>query len=506
MSRGKRYEEPKLNLKKVFAVIIAIIVILMCIFIIKGILTKDEQNQGRITSKNYLVAFQNNKFGVIDSNGEIVIDPSYEEIIIIPNQKNDVFLCTYDVNYDTGEYKTKALNNKNQEIFTQYEQIEAISNKDENQNLWYEQNVLKVKKDGKYGLINMQGQEVLSCSYDEINVIENVEDVLLVKQNELYGVVNTSGKEIVKAEYTNIENLGKDYTQGFIVQKDQKYGVVDSQGNVVLQPIYEGIEKIYGNDMYVVIQQGKQQIVNKEGTEVLTKGFDEIEQILRNPENGVIYKQKDKYGVMKTTGEVTIEPVYEELKETKTGILIAKQNEKYGVIDIEKNEKLPFSYTSISYYDQADIYVVEKEDFSNDIIDNTFNVKKTGILINIDEEKGYMELRQNDEYKFYNFKFEEKSEKDIFSTNTIFLSKKDGKYGFVDKDGKVIVDYNYDDATQVNSYGYAGIKKDGKWGSIDSKGNIIQEPIYNLDEYLKIDFVGRWHFGKDINMNYYNQL
>ena len=34
MSRGKRYdEEPKLNIKKVFAVIIAIIVIIMLIFI-----------------------------------------------------------------------------------------------------------------------------------------------------------------------------------------------------------------------------------------------------------------------------------------------------------------------------------------------------------------------------------------------------------------------------------------------------------------------------------------
>ena len=36
MSRGKRYDtEPKLNMKKVFAVIIAIAVIIMFIFIIK---------------------------------------------------------------------------------------------------------------------------------------------------------------------------------------------------------------------------------------------------------------------------------------------------------------------------------------------------------------------------------------------------------------------------------------------------------------------------------------
>ena len=144
MSRGRRYEEPKLNMKKVFAVFIAFVVLIMFIFVIKGILTKDEEQGGKISSKDYLACFQNNKWGVIDSSGNIVIDPSYAEMIIIPNSKNDVFLCTYDVNYETGDYKTKALNSKNEEIFTQYEQIEAIQNKDENNNLWYEKALLKV--------------------------------------------------------------------------------------------------------------------------------------------------------------------------------------------------------------------------------------------------------------------------------------------------------------------------------------------------------------------------
>ena len=42
MSRGKRYDtEPKLNMTKVFAVVIAIAVIIMFVFIIKGIFTKE---------------------------------------------------------------------------------------------------------------------------------------------------------------------------------------------------------------------------------------------------------------------------------------------------------------------------------------------------------------------------------------------------------------------------------------------------------------------------------
>ena len=60
-SRGRRYEEPKLNMKKVFAVILAIIVIIMVIFIIKGVLTKNKE-QGKIASKDYFAAFKDNKF------------------------------------------------------------------------------------------------------------------------------------------------------------------------------------------------------------------------------------------------------------------------------------------------------------------------------------------------------------------------------------------------------------------------------------------------------------
>ncbi|MCI8759890.1 MAG: WG repeat-containing protein [Clostridia bacterium] len=505
-SRGKRYEEPKLNLKKVFAVILAIVVFVMFIIMIKGVLFKGNE-KGKITSKDYAVIFQDNKWGVIDSNGNIVIDPSYEEMITIPNSKNDVFLCIYDVNYQTGEYQTKVLNSKNEEIFQQYEQIEAISNKDDNHNIWYEDNVLKIKKDGKYGIITLNGKELTPCQYDEITAIEGVKGILKITKEGKTGIINNEAKEIVTAQYAEITNLGKDSKEGFIVKaEDGKYGVVDYSNQTILETKYDEIQKVYANDMYVVKQAGKQILIKKDGTEVLNSGFDEIKEILKNLDNGIIYIKNGKYGVMKTTGEVTIAPDYEELKEAKSGLLIAKQGGKYGVIDMQKSIKIEPIYRTLSYHEKADLYLAEKEDYQNDIIDNTFAIRESGILIDIDDEKGYLEMKQAEEYKYYNFKFEEKAITEIKTSNTLFKSKKDGKYGFVDKDGKVIVDYQYDDVTEQNNYGYAGIKKDGKWGSINNKGEVVQVPTYDLEDYLKIDFIGRWHLGKDINMNYYNQL
>ena len=507
MSRGRRYDtEPKLNMKKVFAVIIAIVVIIMFIFIIKGLFTK-ESTTGKIVSKSYFTSYKDNKWGVIDSEGNNIIDPSYKEMIVVPNAKMGVFICTYDVNYETGEYNTKALNEKNEEIFTQYSKIEALQNIDAAGNLTYDKNVLKVEKDGKYGLINFSGKEIIPADYEEIVAISGIENSFKVKKDEKYGIVDNEGKIVVETKYADIDVLGKDNKSGFIVKDDTgKYGIIDYSNNQVLEIKYDAIEKVYGNDLYVVTVNGKQKLVNKENADVLTSGFDSIKQILSSQENAVIFVKANKYGVMNLSGEVLIDAKYDELKETKLGIFIAKKADKYGIINIENQEKLAFEYASIVYNEKADIHIAEDNNLNSNILNSNLETKITGMLIELNENKGYLKLRINDDYKYYNFKFEEKQEKDIFPNKTLFLSKKDGKYGYVDKDGKVIVDYIYDDATQQNEYGYVAVKKDEKWGSIDSKGNIVQEPTYNLDEYLLIDFIGRWHLGSDINMNYYNQI
>lgn len=505
MSRGRRYEqEPKLNLKKVFAVIIALVVVIMFIFVIRNILTKGKET-GKISSETYFVVYKDNKWGVINSSGNIVIDPSYEEMIIIPNNKKDVFLCTYDVNYETGEYKTKALNSKNEEIYKDFEQIEAIANSNDSNIIWYEENVLKVKKDGKYGLLNQQGKEILKTEYEDIQALKGIKNSLKVKKDGKYGIVNDEGKTIVNTEYIDISILGKDDKSGYIVKgENEKYGIIDYSQNQILEQKYDRITNIYGNDLYVVEQDGKQKLISKDGTEVLTQGFDEIKSILKSTEDGVIYTKNGKYGVIKNNGEIVIDPEFEDLKEAKQGILIAKKDGKYGIIDLQKNIKVEYTYTSIQYNQSANLYIAEDENYNANILNDNYEIKITGILNEINNEKGYIKIRVGEQNKYYNFRFEEKNVKDILTSNTLYLDKKDGKYGFIDKNGNVVVEYIYDDAIEQNSCGFAAIKKDGKWGSIDSKGNVVIEPTYNLDDYIVIDFIGKWHLGQDLNLNYYN--
>ena len=62
MSRGKRYEEQKLNKKKVVAVVVAIIVLIMSVFMIKGILPNEDNIGGKISSQSYFAIWKDNKY------------------------------------------------------------------------------------------------------------------------------------------------------------------------------------------------------------------------------------------------------------------------------------------------------------------------------------------------------------------------------------------------------------------------------------------------------------
>ena len=84
MSKGKRYSnEGQLNYKKVFAVIMAIVVIIMFIVIIKKSLTEEINVENR-TVVDYYALYQDNAWGIIDSNGNKIIDqyPSKDTTVL----------------------------------------------------------------------------------------------------------------------------------------------------------------------------------------------------------------------------------------------------------------------------------------------------------------------------------------------------------------------------------------------------------------------------------------
>jgi len=503
-NRGKRYDNTKkLNKKKVVATIVAFLVIIM-FFTSVRILLNGNQTKEISGITTYWAAYAGNKWGVIDNKGKFVIEPIYDEMIIIPDNTVDLFICVYNVDYNNSTYDTKILNKNNKEILKEYNQVEPLENTD-GTNIWYEDNILKYEKDGKYGIIDFKGKKVINAEYDDIYTLKNNKKSIIIEKNGEKGLLNSSSLGIVIGpEYDDIIGLTEEYNDGYIVKtKESKYGIVGADKKIILEAKYDEVRNVIGNECYVVMEDGKLEVINKSGEVILDSGYDDIKEI--NIDNFTI-TEDSKYGVISKDSQVIIPAEYEELKYIFKDCYIAKKDGKYGIISKTEEIKIEFIYDSMSHIKTADFILAENSNYTTDIINNNFEKVLTGIIVSeINTDKGYLRIREGSEYKYYNFALEEKSSKEILSSNTLFLVKSNDKYGYENKEGELIVDHIYDDAKEQNSNGYIAVKKDGLWGVLKADGTVLVNTSINLDDYLYIDFIDEWHRYNDLTINAYTR-
>ena len=124
-------------------IVILIIVLLIAIAVAGYFIYKQMLLNGReyevekidIESYEYFILRQEGKYGVINKTGDIVINPEYTNIVI-PNPQKAIFVC-----YDENE-NTKILNQNQEQILTQYTNVEPIKLKNISSNIMYEKNIL----------------------------------------------------------------------------------------------------------------------------------------------------------------------------------------------------------------------------------------------------------------------------------------------------------------------------------------------------------------------------
>lgn len=442
-------------IKKYKTQILAIIIILLLIPIIK--ITIDNLNKNykveKVSKEKYFVLLTDNKTGIIDDKGKIVINPEYYEIHI-PNPSKPIFVCYYDYNEETGKCRTKVINSQGTELFTKYNDIDTINLNGIETTMPYEKNLLKYKKDNKYGLINLEGKVITNAIYDEIDGLSCKEGELLVKKDGKYGVLNNNGVELIKTKY--------DYISG-----DEYY--TENDGYKLSGYIIG--EKTKDGNRYGYMNKKQKILLNTEYSEMLRIGDISGEDTDKNI--FIIARKNGQCGLIKNK-KVIIDFKYQDIDYSGVeNLFILTRNTKLGVYDSKGKRILSTKYEEVIVNDNY-IYTKNGEE------EKYYNLKGQEI------EKD--SIKQEEEHE----ETETKNTADLVNP-TLIPKEKDGKWGFVDKNSNLKVDYIYDEVTAVNKYGYAGIKKDGKWGSIDEKGNVFQEPIYNLDELDEITFIGKYY-------------
>ena len=501
--RGRRFdEEPKLNMKKVIATIVAFIVLIMVIVSIKNLFTGEKKVANVMSFQTtYFTMYDNGKYGVIDNTGKEVIKPTYDEMIVIPNPIKDIFICTYDIDYSAQTYKTKVLNASGKEILTNYSKVQVIENKDANK-IWYEDNILIYEKDGLYGLIDFAGKKITEAEYTNIYALEGIAKSIVIEKDGKKGIVNSSlGQVVLECKYSDISIVSETADDGYIVNLNGKYGIISASGKTVLEPQYKEIKHVTGNNMYAVVDDAGNKIIDSNLNVIIDNGFEDVKSI--DGEN-IIIKNGDKFGVINKSNEAKIPVEYEDLKYSYDNYYIAKKNGLYGIISLDNVVCTDFSYTSLDFIKSINIYTAERSDYTTDVLNKNLEVKLSGVIISeLNLEKDYMRIRKDNDYKYYNFNFNEKNNIDILKSNTLFLVKKDGKYGYVNNNSELIVDYKYDDAKEQNDFGYCAVKKDGVWGVLNYDGTVVLEPSINLDDNLYVEFIGKWHLYNDADFSIY---
>ena len=416
------------NKKSLLILISIIVLIVISIFIINKIkISKIQYEISKIDEYKYFLYKEGDNYGVIDKEGKIIIEATYSEIVI-PNLQKDVFVC-----YTEEEIKT--LNSKNEEIFTEFEEVEAIRLVNSASTLCYEKSVLKYKNNELYGLIDFEGNIIVENIYDSIENIPSTEGKFIVCKNEKYGVINLKGTQIVKTEYDKIytdeyyNNDTKYIKAGFIVSNKQedgyKYGYIDYKGDIKLDTKYNSITRILNiedKNIYLIVQ-----------------------------ENG-------KYGLYKNSRKI-IKPQYQLITyDENTNNLIVKKNKMYGVVGLDGKTKIDINNTNIESRGQY-IYAQTKEE--NSVYD------KDGNQVNINFSKSIYPINNTD-YRISTLE----------NNNIVY-------YGIVDKNNVVLVNEDYRYLEYIYDNYFIAKNQEEKLGIINSNGKVIVEFKYDLIQLIK---------------------
>lgn len=333
----------KINVK-ILAIVVSIIVILCIgIFVTVKILNKNNDKSyvlEQISEKDYkyFTVLTGGKYGVIDGNGNIIVQNRYENVII-PNPTKAVFLVTEE------DGKIKVLNENEETIFIENGNVQAIETNETVSEIPYEKSVLKFEENGKYGLIDFSGNVIAKAIYEEISSVKYKEGEILAKKNGKYGVLNNKGIELIPFEYDEIEadkyySNGNNQEAGYIVKKTTKdgyrYGYINSKWEMILDTEYNSISRILdieGKDIYLIVAKNGQ------------------------------------YGVVKNKN-IEIDFSYQSISYNKdTNLFAVERSGQFGVLDEKGRTIINIEYKSINF---NGIYILAKS-YTDDIY---FNEKR----------------------------------------------------------------------------------------------------------------------------------
>jgi|GEM_PF-6018454 len=382
--------------------------------------------------------------------------------------------------------------------------------------------VFSDKKSGLYGLLDENGEELVSPKYKYIGWLKDglmpafendwfvlikedgtvinrkfwdIEDFKPVNEADTssdkfavaalykmkkYGFINLSGDFIVKPVYEKIRTFSNGYAE---VKIDGKWGYMNGKGNIVISAIYDDVWPFSKNNTALVAKNGKQCLINSKNKLILSCEYDKIRSV-----NNVIYSYKksneesklfdiDGKIIFHDKGSGTISDLHEKMTKYRSAggktIILNDKNRIIlrgnfsissfyykGILEIE------FPGNQLKYIDTTGTYISFVEYLKRNYKGKHFIWHRFGksSLIN---NKGKYILQP--EYEFNELKQ---------VAENVFLITKKKSLLFLPPSSYYTVS-NSDKLMFSGVEGYVFFEKSGKIGTANEKGRIIVPAIYD---------------------------
>ena len=309
--------------------------------------------------------------------------------------------------------------------------------------------------------------------------ISNDKIVSLVKYNYKFGYIDRKGNWVIKPTYDSLGIFYNGYASSF---KNKKVGVIDSKGNLIINYHFDFIGN-FENGLALVIKDDSINYIDIKGDLISPIFFTDGEDFNCGLAP-VKLSENSKWGYINTKGELALKNIYDyadEFKDNKAEIEIG-DSEYYidingQIIDTLKSNKhqrrfqligssntntlgrlnnhgdtiMPMKYKSFGYIQQDKFW------FNN------------GIYYGLADTTG--KVLSDSKYEYLSY----------FSDNGLAVAKLNGKYGFIDKNCRPLIDFRFQ-AADGFKYGLAAVKLHDKWGFIDENGNFVID--------LRFDYIG----------------
>lgn len=344
--------------------------------------------------RNVLIYKSDDKYGLINMSGKIILDAKYDEIYSLGFKEGEIVVKE---NNKYGLVDSKG-NTVIKNIYDSIESDEYYSQEDGYNKSGYI--VCTITDEGyRYGYYDYEGGKVLEDEYNQITRLTDVgnnENIYLIaSKNGQFGVF-INGTEIVKTQYQSITYNNE--LKIFIVERTGKFGVMDENGAEVLKTEYTDVQV---NGIYIYAQkENEQKVFDAKGNEVNIP-FTTIIEKTTNPEY-YIRKEDNGYSILKSDFTALFEQKYSYIEYLFDKYFIAtNETGKSGIIDDSGNVIVDFIYDVVQLVKEKNI--VQAIDFATNtsyIYNNEIKLTVQITNMNIEELEDQIRIYNDTEEYF----------------------------------------------------------------------------------------------------------